>query len=308
MNSTQEISTQEIDIIIVLPNREEIIIININDNITQTITDYYEFDYIDIYYEDTFIEYGLSPSDCCMVNLYRITVNNVGRIKTKEQIIEFIKELSDIKFEEEYLNQLFDGDLEYYLNNVYDYIINLIFYKSTIKILPYSVGRLDIQSNLEFFNNQLESLPENFCRIKVGGNLYLFNNKLTSLPESFGRLKIRGTLNLCNNKINELPESFAQLKIGGNLNLSGNKLKSLTENFGKIEIEYDLNLSDNQINELPKSFLQLKISGDLDLSGNKLTSLPEFFPKIGGDVHLFYNKLIAINYKQVCNSSDEDDE
>ena len=46
MNSTQEISTQEIDIIIVLPNREEII--NINDNITQTITDYYEFDYIDI--------------------------------------------------------------------------------------------------------------------------------------------------------------------------------------------------------------------------------------------------------------------
>jgi hypothetical protein len=67
MNSTtQEIETINIIIIILPNNREEIITININDNITQIITDYFtdEFEYIDLYYEDNRIDYGLSSADC----------------------------------------------------------------------------------------------------------------------------------------------------------------------------------------------------------------------------------------------------
>jgi Leucine-rich repeat (LRR) protein len=300
MNSTtQEIET--INIIIVLPNnREEMITININDNIVQTITDYYdEFEYIDLYYEDIFIEYGLSPLDCCITTSSRITVDNVGRIKNKEQVIDFIKELYDIneiKFEEKCLYELFDNDFNYILFKSYDLVINRVFYTSTIKILPYSVGRLDIQDHLEFFKNNLESLPENFGRIKVGGNLYLCNNKLTSLPESFGRLKIRGTLNLCDNKLNELPESFVNLKIEGHLDLSGNKLKSLPESFSKIEIGGNLDLSTNQLESLPESFLEIKLGGSLNLSNNQISSLPEIFSEftLGGDLNLSYNKIKSL--------------
>ena len=268
--SKMEEEDEEINIILVLP-REQMITIKKNDiNMIKTIAISLQIDDrdIDIYYEDNFIEYGLSPLDCGITKNSRITVVEYARIKTKESLKYFINELFIINDIKDNINDILEkmSNANYY--KVIDYFFEKYRYK--IKNLPESFGRLDIKGTLNLSNNQLKSLPESFGRLKLGGDLNLSENELTSLPESFGRLDIKGNLNLHNNQLKLLPESFGNIKVGGNLNLSNNQLKSLPESFGNIKVGGSLVLFNNQLKSLPESFERLKISGNLYLAGNQI--------------------------------------
>ena len=120
------------------------------------------------------------------------------------------------------------------------------------------------------YKTPLKILPESIGRLKFLKILILSYNKLTTLPESIGNLLSLQTLDLGNNEITSLPESICNLKSLEILKLAKNKIESLPESMGNLQSLKELRLEDNHLTSLPESMFRLKSLQDIDFTRNRL--------------------------------------
>ena len=288
---------KEINIILVLPDRETSISIFTQDNLAQQIATHLHLNLLKIklYYEDNEIDRGLTAYDCGIIEQSRITVKiNMDKCTTVEQfrkIAEFIASATEYYNEDGYVG---GPKLEYLMNDITfdpisNEIIDINFASTPLYYLPESFGNIKILGSLTL--RDIRTFPENFGNLTIGGDLTLIN--CINLPDSFRRITFNGNLTITNDEYIELPTNFENFEVKGNMVLKIYQLGRLPKNFGSINIGGSLDLRGNGLTQLPITFGNIKIGGNLNLSNNLLRSLPHDFEKIqvGGDLNLRHNLL-----------------
>ncbi len=118
--------------------------------------------------------------------------------------IKFLKQL-DLVFNKKKLN-LFNIEVEH------NHIIKIEIMYSDLKIVPESIGNLDMLKHLNLKENQIVNIPESIGKLKNLRYLYLDENPLKYLPESISDLKSIEKISLLTEYDFPMPTSLRNLE------------------------------------------------------------------------------------------------
>ena len=118
--------------------------------------------------------------------------------------IKFLKQL-DLVFNKKN-SYLFNIEVEH------NHIIKIEIMHSDLKIIPESIGNLDMLKHLNLKENQITNIPESIGKLKNLRYLYLDENPLKYLPESIGILKSIEKISLLTNHDFPMPTSLRNLE------------------------------------------------------------------------------------------------
>jgi len=191
---------------------------------------------------------------------------------------------------------LFDNQIEYLPDSVFDSLENLInlkVHKNKLKVIDEKIfiSNINIET-LDLSNNELEGLPpavfQTLRRVTV---LHMSSNLIKELDENILReLREIEDIDFSRNQLMELPALlFAGLNKLKTIKLSSNELTSLPDRlFQGLTLVETLQLQSNHLVELPKGiFDDLVHLRQLVLTGNALVRLsPGLFTNLGEVVEL----------------------
>ena len=147
--------------------------------------------------------------------------------------------------------------------------------QTRLRVLPEDIGNLTSLQHLDLRQTRLRVLPESIGNLTSLQHLDLRQTRLRVLPESIGNLTSLQSLDLSFTQVSEIPKSIGNLSSLQSLDLSNMQLRELPESIGNLSSLQSLDLSDMQLRELPESIGNLSSLQSLDLSYTQLRELPE---------------------------------
>ena len=214
--------TKKVNVIAVLPNREErVISFSDDEELINAVARELGVRHTQIMvsYTDSVVSMGLTAEDCGIDNYSRLTITFLSEtIKTKRQFRDIVAR--DILYLNNHLTiDTIMGGVTTLNDGEDEDIVDITLNRLGINILPESFGYIIVTGNLNLSNNQLQTLPDSFGNINVHGKMKLSHNPFAILPESFKNITLGGNLYISMNQLRTCGKTFQNIKIGGEVRL-----------------------------------------------------------------------------------------